>query len=137
MKEFTWPTEVRFRDCDGLGHVNNAVYHSYIESARTHWLDDVLQLGVFTEGRSIPIILAHTSIDYIQQIKLSDKVEIVCWLSSIGNKSFRQVYEIRTKLGVAAKAEAVIVWFDFDKQKSCSIPETAKDSMLPYLRSTN
>ena len=36
---FTHPIEVRFRDLDALGHVNNAVYLTYLESARiAYWM---------------------------------------------------------------------------------------------------
>ena len=35
---FTHRLEVRFRDCDPMGHVNNAVYLTYLEQARfAHW----------------------------------------------------------------------------------------------------
>jgi YbgC/YbaW family acyl-CoA thioester hydrolase len=35
---FTHQLEVRFRDCDAMGHVNNAVYLTYLEQARfAHW----------------------------------------------------------------------------------------------------
>ena len=34
MTTFEHELEVRFRDCDGLGHVNNAVYLTYLEQAR-------------------------------------------------------------------------------------------------------
>src|SRR5260221_7112158 len=34
---FVQPIEVRFRDVDAVGHVNNAVYLTYIESARVAW----------------------------------------------------------------------------------------------------
>ncbi len=53
--------EVRFRDIDAFGHVNNAVVSTYIELARIRYLVDVLQvepIGV------MPLILANISIDY-------------------------------------------------------------------------
>ena len=34
MDPFTYPIHIRFGDTDALGHVNNAVYMSYFESAR-------------------------------------------------------------------------------------------------------
>ena len=37
MWKFEHEIEVRFRDCDPMGHVNNAVYLSYLESARFAW----------------------------------------------------------------------------------------------------
>ena len=38
MTTFEHEIEVRFRDCDALGHVNNAVYLTYLGQARfAHW----------------------------------------------------------------------------------------------------
>ena len=38
MTSFEHELEVRFRDCDSMGHVNNAVYLTYLEQARfAHW----------------------------------------------------------------------------------------------------
>ena len=37
LKPFCYTTEVRFRDLDALGHVNNAVYLTYLEQARIRW----------------------------------------------------------------------------------------------------
>jgi acyl-CoA thioester hydrolase len=38
MTQFIHRVEVRFRDCDPMGHVNNAVYLTYLEQARfAHW----------------------------------------------------------------------------------------------------
>ena len=31
---------VRFRDLDGMGHVNNAVFSTYLEQARLAWFGD-------------------------------------------------------------------------------------------------
>ena len=65
--------EVRFRDIDAFGHVNNAVVSSYIELARIRYLVDVLQvepIGV------MPLILANITIDYRSPIFFRDTVEI-------------------------------------------------------------
>ncbi len=35
--------QVRFRDTDAFGHVNNAVFFSYLEPARIRYLLDVLE----------------------------------------------------------------------------------------------
>ena len=80
--------EVRFRDIDAFGHVNNAVVASYLELARIRYLVDVLQvepIGV------MPLILAHISIDYRSPIFFSDTRgrSRVDWLSttSIGMRT--------------------------------------------------
>ena len=34
--------EIRWRDVDAYGHVNNAVYLNYLEEARDAWVQEVL-----------------------------------------------------------------------------------------------
>ena len=122
MNKYIWQESVRFRDCDGLGHVNNAVYHTFVESCRTHWLDELCDIGVFTAGKSIPIILAHTSMDYLQQMTLAARPKIIAQFTKIGTKSFTHKYEIVDGDRLCARATAVLVWFDFQLQKSVEIP---------------
>jgi acyl-CoA thioester hydrolase len=78
---------VRFRDVDALGHVNNAVYLTYLEQARVAFLSphdiDYTQM-----------ILARCEIDFRAQVSISELVEIALWPSRIGNKSFELAYEM-------------------------------------------
>ena len=54
--------EVRFRDIDAFGHVNNAVFLSYVEQARIRYLLDVLQPE--TGFDRLPLILARVELDF-------------------------------------------------------------------------
>lgn len=132
-KIYTWKDSIRFRDCDSLGHVNNAVYHSYLENCRTHWLDDCLGLKIFESGDRIPIILAHTSIDYLGQLRLATELRITCALTKVGRKSFQHHYLIFGDDNICAKASAVLVWYNFDEQQSIQIPEEERKIMLTLL----
>ena len=52
--------EVRFRDVDAFGHVNNAVFLSYIEQGRIRYLARALQLPItLTDVEELPLILAR------------------------------------------------------------------------------
>ena len=60
---FEHELEVRFRDCDALGHVNNAVYLTYLEQARfAHW-----QRLTGVTGIPRSFILARVECDYRAQ----------------------------------------------------------------------
>ena len=132
-KVYRYPLQLRFRDTDGLGHINNAVYHTYLEMCRTQWLDDALDLGVFTRGQAIPIILARTEMDFLRQGHLNDKLFVELSLVHIGDKSFHQRYEIKTEEHTFAVGKAVLVWFDFAANRSVSIPADKRALMQPYL----
>ncbi len=121
---FQIPIDVRFRDLDGLGHINNAVYHSYIEQARTVWLNESsLMTSAGKRIPRIPVILARTEMDFLQQGSFSDKITVSAWISRVGGKSFDSDYEVRAEgKGVITRARAVLVWFDYEKNVSIPIP---------------
>ena len=82
---------VRFRDLDPMGHVNNAVYFTYMEVARTlywqelhhDWSYDVLDF-----------VVARAECDYVSAALLRETVRVDVWLSRIGNSSFVLDYEM-------------------------------------------
>ncbi|MDX1583285.1 MAG: acyl-CoA thioesterase, partial [Thermoanaerobaculia bacterium] len=106
------PYEVTWRDLDGVGHVNNAVYFTFFESARiAYWLD---LLEVERPGPdSIGFIVAHASCDFRAQLGLRQKIEIRVRVGEIRNSSFDFLYEIATEAGdLAATGKVISVLFD-------------------------
>src|SRR5712692_4287909 len=87
--------EVRFRDCDPMGHVNNAVYLTYLEQARfDHWRS----LWGFGRPQLPPgrpgVILAHVECDYKRPATYGDMLEIRLAVVELGRSSFRYEYEV-------------------------------------------
>lgn len=122
---FTWREEVRFRDLDAMGHVNNATFITYLESARlAWWLHTTRRTGL----DALDLILARTEIDYRSQLGWGESVEIGVRCASMGSKSF--VLEFRMtepKSGrVVAEARKVNVFFDFKANRSAPIPEAIR-----------
>lgn len=76
MKAYSIPIQIRFSDIDMNQHVNNAVYFTYMENARSVLLVDEL-LKYHSEG--MQFIVAEARCKYIRPIKLNDK--LVCDLS--------------------------------------------------------
>ena len=99
--------QIRWRDMDAYGHVNNAVYLNYLEDCRDAWALGVLG-GV---ADTWDFVLAHVGIDYRSQLTQDDGEVIVrCWLDSFGRSSVRTREEIVKLDGtVSAEAESVIV----------------------------
>lgn len=127
----TVEAQVRFRDTDALGHVNNAVYLSWMELGRMAFTDAVLPEIDWTK---VGFILAHVSIDYLEPVFLGDKVNVYMKAGKIGGKSV--VLEcLITKTdnnGVrpTAKGTNIIVAFDYEKNTSVPIPEEWKAEMV-------
>jgi acyl-CoA thioester hydrolase len=99
--------ELRWRDMDAYGHVNNAVYLTYLEEARDAWAQQVL--GEVTD--TWDFVLARVAIDFKQELKQEDGAVVVrCALDSIGRSSVRTREEIVKQDGtISAVAESVIV----------------------------
>ena len=103
---------VRFRDCDAMGHVNNAVYSTYLEEAR---------IGVL--GDLIDFILARVEIDFRAEIRLGDEVEVHSRCSRIGTKSFDLEHVIAADGRVVAEAKSVLVSYDYERGESVPVPD--------------
>jgi acyl-CoA thioester hydrolase len=124
--------QVRFRDCDPLGHVNNAVYLTYLEQARFNlWR---AQLGFQAKSaadagpRGIGFILARVECDFRAQAKYGDDLDVKLSLGEFGRSSFTYTYEIvnATTGQLMAGAKTVLVWFDYDAQKPTPIDDETK-----------
>lgn len=113
---FVHRLDVRFRDCDPMGHANNAVYLTYLEQARfAHWRDvwgmNFERLPPGTPG----VILARAEIDYRLPARYGDLLEIRIGLERIGRTSFTYSYEILDAEGrLVASARSVQVMYDYE-----------------------
>jgi acyl-CoA thioester hydrolase len=122
--------QLRFRDLDMLGHVNNAVYLSWMELGRMAFSDTVLPYIDWTkEG----FILAHVSIDYLEPVFLTDKVRVYMRSGRIGTKSVNLECVITKEDAKGerptAKGLNIIVAFDYVTQRSMALPQSWLDAM--------
>jgi acyl-CoA thioester hydrolase len=99
--------EIRWRDLDAYGHVNNAVYLNYLEEARDAWVHEVL--GKVTD--TWDFVLARVAVDFKRELTQEDAAVLVrCSLDSFGRSSVRTREEIVKSDGtLSAVAESVIV----------------------------
>jgi len=105
--EFRKRIEIRWRDLDSFGHVNNAVYLTYLEEVRDEWLKDALP----EDGSVWDFVVARVAIDFRRELREDDEhVTASCRLLRIGRSSIVTHEEVRTIPGeVSAEAEAVLV----------------------------
>jgi acyl-CoA thioester hydrolase len=99
--------EIRWRDMDAYGHVNNAVYLNFLEEARDAWVQEVL--GSVSD--TWDFVLAHVEIDFLSELKQDDRAVLVrCTGASVGRASVRTREEVAKLDGTtSARAAAVIV----------------------------
>ena len=113
---------VRFRDVDAMGHVNNAVFLTYIEEARIAYL---LRFG----AEVTQMILARAEIDFRAPLRDGDELEIGVRPVGVGTKSFELEYEVRSADALAAEAKTVIVSFDYESGKSVDVPQAWREAL--------
>jgi acyl-CoA thioester hydrolase len=133
---FTHRLEVRFRDCDPIGHVNNAVYLTYLEQTRfNHWRASGIASG--PDGDGIPsVILARVEIDYRRQVRYGDRLEIRLGVAAIGRTSFTYEYEIVSEDGqVVATARTVLVSFDYAAGRPTPVTDVLREALTRQIPS--
>ena len=128
------PIQIRFKDIDRLGHVNNANHVTYFELARVDYFNALAGDDIKIDWDNEGVILAKIEMEYKQPILLDDKVFVYTWVSRIGKSSFDMSCSIvRVVNGVeveAAKGLAIIVCFNYRTNQSMLIPETWKAKMV-------
>ena len=101
----------RFRDTDAMGHINNAVYITYLEVARQEYWR---VLSEDEDYSRVPFILAGVQIDFRSEARVSEVLHIGIRCDWIGNKSFAFGYEIREKRSGRLVVEATSVQVCYD-----------------------
>ena len=124
------PVEVRFRDCDMMGHVNNAVYLTYLEQARfAYWK----AAGLDRIEGEISYIMARIEIDYRASAAFGDVLDVALAVTGLGRASFRMAYEIRGPGGrLVATARSVQVSYDYAAGKTMPLPEAIKKRIAEF-----
>lgn len=112
----------RFRDTDAMGHINNAVYVTYLEVARqVYWQ---LFSRAADYGR-VPFILASVACQFRSEALVNEALEVGIRCDWIGSKSFGFTYEIREQhtRRLVVEADTVQVCYDYDAKRSVPMAE--------------
>ncbi len=130
---FKIPINVRFRDIDGMGHVNHAVVFTYFAEGR---LALFKEFSADSDFSAFSFILAHISCDYLRPITLNTQLSLEIWVREIGIKSFGLCYKLVGLSDEAityAKGESVQVCFDYGDNKPFAISAGLKQKLIEYL----
>ncbi len=123
------PVQVRWRDLDALGHVNNAVYITYFEFARLAYIRALLGPEAAIDRRTaLPVefqfILAEVNCQFRLPLTLRDRPVVAIWVSQVGRKSFVFQYRVTDEGDGRLYAEgcSTQVWFDYAANESRPVP---------------
>ncbi|TMM22062.1 MAG: acyl-CoA thioesterase [Actinobacteria bacterium] len=124
--DFIHEERVRFRDLDPMGHVNNAVFLTYVEQARVAFLADA---GAATGLEDMNLIIARVEIDFKAPVRLGQEVEISVRASRFGTKSFDLDYELRVEGELVAEAKSVQVAYDYERREPVPLPADWREKL--------
>ena len=115
--------QVRFRDIDAFGHVNNAVFFSYVEQARIRYLLDVLAPS--DPFDRLPLILARVELDFRAPIYFGDEVTVDTRVDRIGRSSIGMSHRMTagTDGRVVGDVDTVLVTYDYATSAPIPVPE--------------
>ena len=137
MSEITWrhvePIAVRWGDMDSMGHVNNAKYFTYCESARMSYFAAVRM----PEHRETPTqgpALAAAHLNFRRQVRYPADLDVFTRVVEIGRSSFKMEYLlVRRDSGErVADGHGVVVWVDYATGSSNPLPESLRRAIRDY-----
>jgi acyl-CoA thioester hydrolase len=134
-KVFTTAIDVRFRDLDAMGHVNNAVFFTYFELGRLNFFRSFTRDGLFS---GFDFILAHISCDYLKPIMIDDRPTLEIRVGKIGGKSYEFRYALVNRLDtniLYARGESVQVCFDYRQNLTTPVSDELKRLLEQYQES--
>lgn len=113
--------QATLRDTDGLGHVNNGVYLTWLEEVRTRYVYDRRGLARLDE---VDFILASARLDFRSPVFLHETVDLWCSPARVGRRSWDLAYEGRARRDgrLVVEASTVQVHFDYAVRKSVPLP---------------
>lgn len=125
------PAQIRFSDVDQFGHVNNSVYFSLYDLAKTTYVNDVLGNANWGE---MAIVVANISANFFTPVFFSDKVEIETSVVQLGNKSFTLLQRAVSAETHEVKCECrtVMVLYDLILKEPMQIPDEYKKAICDF-----
>jgi len=137
IPDFRHSTEIQIRwgDMDALGHVNNAVYLTYLEQARVQYMADLRMWDARVSRMGL--IMARVVLDYKLPLLATDRVATVfSRVSRLGNKSFDMAQlitrQVNDEYEIAAEGTITLVVFDYPANQSIAIPEEWRAAFKAY-----
>ncbi len=130
---FSTPIDIRFRDLDAMGHVNNAVFFTYFEQGRLDFFNSASSEKPFP---GFDFILAHISCDYLKPVTIDDQLVLQLRVGNIGSKSFTFDYTVLNRIDagvIYATGNSVQVCYDYQKGATMSVPEAINKLLRQYL----
>jgi acyl-CoA thioester hydrolase len=126
VNDFVHVEKVRFRDLDPMGHVNNAVFLTYLEQARVAFFAEA---GAASALEDMNMIVARVEIDFKAPVRLGQEVDVSVHASRFGTKSFDLEYELHVHGELVAEAKSVQVAYDYGRREPMPLPPEWREKL--------
>lgn len=132
--KFSIPLQIRWSDLDPLGHVNNAVYVTYFEIVRGHFM---LHACPGWDWQKDMFLIGNVTVNFLKELKLTpDATAVHVRTSKIGNKSFVLEYAITSTKGeqvvIHATGHTTQIMFDMKTRATIEIPDWVRQSLAAF-----
>jgi acyl-CoA thioester hydrolase len=128
--KFSIDLPVQFRDIDVMGHVNNATYLQYMETAR---VELARRLGQVRRGFRAGFIVASARCEFTIPIRDERRITVSVWVSRIGDRSWDLDYSIHGPRRLEyAVGRTTQVAYDYKTRSTVPIPGKLKKELTKY-----
>ncbi len=121
--------KIRYGDTDRQGHVNNAVFSTFLETGRVELLF-AAELPLMSESNSF--VIASLNLQLLAEINWPGKVDIGTGVLDIGNSSIRLFQGVFQEGQCVATAETVIVQVSNTTRRSDRLSDQARASVARF-----
>ncbi len=126
--------EIRFRDLDAMGHVNNAVIFTYFEEGRKCLFQEIQKSA---DPVAFNFIIAFAGCEYLKPIGMNDKLSLQVRVTEIGTKSFKLRYNIVDSEDDSisySTGDSVQVCYDYKENASVEVSAELREKLMRYYK---
>jgi len=121
---------VAWGEMDAMGHVNNAVYFRYLESARINWMRSA---GLGPAPRDVGPVIVNAFCNFYRQLQYPDEVLLKLYVSDPARTTFESwgtMERVQDPGVICAAGGATVIWTDYTQQKAINLPQWVRDLVV-------
>jgi acyl-CoA thioester hydrolase len=131
---FSFPIQIRWKDLDALGHVNNAVFITYFELARGHYMPTACPGWNWHKHM---FLIGNVQVDFKKEVRLTTpNPKVYMRTTRIGTKSFVLEYalvsEENGETQIHATGATTQIMFDMKERKTIPIADWVRNNLERY-----
>ena len=132
--KFKLPLQLRWIDMDALGHVNNAIFVTYFEVARGHYM---LQACPGWDWHKHMFLIGNVNVDFKKELLLSaQNAQVWMRTSKVGTKSFVLEYAVvsekQGEIIIHATGSTTQIMFDMKTRSTIEVADWVRESLTDF-----